>query len=169
MSGAVVYLLLFALVCGLRKKIRLCDCFMQGVQEGMHMAFHMLPPLLSMLLAIGALRVSGVTDALAHVCQPVLEKVGLSGEVLPLMLMRPLSGSASLAMVQELMTEYGPDSTAALVGCTLCASSETLFYVLSVYASASGIRKSRHIVPCGLVAWLTGSIVSGLIWKIWRF
>ena len=166
MNGLVVYVLMLAIGVGVWKKVRIYSCFVTGAEEGLRMAAGILPPLLTMMLAIGALRTSGITDALSNVLAPVLEKWGFPKAVLPLMLLRPLSGSASLAMVEELMTLYGPDSREALMGCTLCASSETLFYVLPVYLGASGIRKSRHIIPSGLISWLVGSFVS--VW-IWRF
>lgn len=165
MSGAVAWLLLITLALGAAKKVQVCDVFLTGAREGIEMAKGILPTLIAMLVAIGAFRTSGLMDLLVNFCAPVLDMAGLPREVLPLMLMRPLSGSASLAMVQELMQTYGPDSRIGLVACTLCASNETLFYVLSVYTAAAGIRKCRHVVPCALFSWLCGSLASGLVWR----
>ena len=165
MSGAVAWLLLTALLLAAFQKVPVCDAFLMGVREGLDMAKSILPTLIAMLVTIGAFRASGLMDVAVNACAPVMEKIGLPREVLPLMLMRPLSGSASLAMVQEIMLNYGPDSRIGLVACTLCASNETLFYVLPVYTAAAGIRKCRHVVPCALISWLCGSLASGLVWR----
>ena len=102
-------------------------------------------------------------DALAGLLSPALAFAGIPRETIPLMLMRPLSGSASLAMLKTVLDACGPDSRAGLVACVMMGSSETVFYTCGVYLAAAGVKKSRYTVPCALLAWLAGSLAAGVV------
>lgn len=154
-------LLLFCLLLGAWRRVPLYDTFLAGVKEGLEMAKTLLPALLAMLCAVRVLSAAGLTEAICDFLSPFLSFLGLPREVLPLMLMKPLSGSASLALLRELLSQYGPDSKIGRTACVLMGSSETVFYTCALYLGAARVKKSRHIIPCALLAWLAGSLAAG--------
>ena len=166
MSSMILYLVLLVMILGVVKKVRCADAMITGAKEGLGTAAGILPSLVCMMTAVGCLRASGLMDQMLSVFAPALSWLPLPREALPLLLVRPLSGSASMAMVKELMDVYGPDSPQAVAGCILSASGETLFYVLAVYTGASGVRKTRHAVPAGLFAWLCGALAAAFVWPM---
>lgn len=152
---------LFVLLCvgvGAFRRVPLYDAFLEGAREGLDTARSILPALIAMLCAIRAFSACGLMGALCDFCAPALRLVGIPQETLPLMLLRPLSGSASLAMLQSILETYGPDSRVGLVASVMMGSSETVFYTCGVYLGAAGVKKSRHTIPCALIAWLAGSL-----------
>lgn len=159
-------LLLSVFLVGAWKKTTVAQSFMAGAREGMNTALQILPPLFCMLLAVSALRTSGIMERVVGLFMPFFEKTGAPAEVLPLFLMRPLSGSASLAMAGEMMERFGPDSPQGLLGAVLCGSSETLFYVLAVYGGAAGVKKTGYLIPCALLSWLMGGVAAVLVWPL---
>ena len=134
------------------RKVKVYESFVEGAKGGFQMAIRIIPYLVAILVAIGMLRAAGAIDILAAVLDPVLRRVGFPVEILPLAIMRPLSGSGSLGLVTELINVHGPDSFLGRLAATVYGSTETTFYVLAVYFGAVGIRKSRHAVASGLVA-----------------
>lgn len=157
---------LFMLLCigiGAFRRVPIYDAFLEGAREGLDTAKGILPAMIAMLCAIQAFSACGLMDALCHFCAPVLSRVGIPSETLPLMLLRPLSGSASLAMLQNILETYGPDSRIGLVASVMMGSSETVFYTCGIYLGAAGIKKSRHIIPCSLLAWLLGSLAAAWV------
>jgi len=154
---------LFCIGIGAFRRVALYDAFLEGAKEGLQTAWNILPPMLSMLCAIRAFSACGLMDGLCALFSPLLSWVGLPPETLPLMLLRPLSGSASLAMLKEILDFYGPDSRIGMVACVMMGSSETVFYTCGVYLGAAGVKKSRHIIPCALIAWLFGSLAAGFL------
>jgi len=160
-----VLLPLFVLLCigiGAWRRVPLYDAFLSGAKEGLQTAGAILPALITMLCAIRALEVSGLTEALCNLMAPALEWA-VPRETLPLMLMRPLSGSAALAMLQSILEQYGPDSSIGMIASVMMGSTETIFYTCGVYLAAAGVKYSRHAIPCALVAWLVSSIAAGLL------
>ena len=166
MNAFMGALLLLVFLFGAWKKVAVAQSFTAGAREGLETALHILPPLFCMLTAVSALRASGVLERAVAFLAPLLAGTNVPAEVLPLFLMRPLSGSASLAMVGELMETFGPDSPQGLLGAVMCASGETLFYVLAVYAGSSGVRKTRYLIPCALFSWLMGGIAAAWVWPL---
>lgn len=157
---------LFVLLClgiGAWRRVPLYDAFAEGAREGIDTARRVLPALLTMLCAIRAFSACGLMEKLAGLLSPLTAWAGLPRETLPLMLLKPLSGSASLAMLRDILAACGPDSRAGLAACVLYASSETVFYTCGLYLAAAGVKKSRHTVPCALLAWLAGSLAAGWI------
>lgn len=156
-------LLLFTLIAGLWKRLPVYDLFVEGAREGISTAIQVLPNLAAMLCAISLMKASGLMDALCTLCAPAFALLGLPAEVAPLALLRPLSGSGSLAMLETLLQQYGPDSRAGLIACTLMGSSETIFYVMCVYMSKARHRRTGWAAPCALLgalaaAWLAGKL-----------
>lgn len=149
----------FALVCllaGAWKRLAVYDLFVEGAGEGIRTAVRILPALLVMLSVVKALEASGLTAAMCSLLGPFVEKMGVPDALLPLMLVRPLSGSGALAVLQDIMAVHGPDSREALLAGVMVGSSETVFYTCTVYLAAAGVKKSRHTVPCALGACLLG-------------
>ena len=149
----MTFLPLFILCClglGAMRRVPVYDAFVEGAREGLDTARRILPPMIAMLCAIRAFSACGLMEALCSFCAPVLSFLGLPPETLPLMLLRPLSGSASLAMLKNILENYGPDSSIGITASVMMGSSETVFYTCGVYLGAAGVQKSRHTIPCAL-------------------
>ncbi|HHB11868.1 MAG TPA: hypothetical protein ENK62_01550, partial [Chromatiales bacterium] len=145
--------------------------FVSGAKQGLATAVRLVPYLVAMLAAIGALRASGALDAVVEGMASLLAWIGVdTGFVaaLPTGLMKPLSGSGARAMLLETMHTQGVDSFPATVAAIMQGSTETTFYVLAVYFGAVGIRNSRHAVTCGLIADLAG-LVTAVLAGYWFF
>lgn len=149
------------IIIGVWKGVPVYDAFIIGAKEGLKTAVQILPCMIAMLTAIGLMTGSGILGALEKLLGPVFSAIGILPEAAPLMLLRPLSGSASLAMLQDVFVKHGPDSIAGLLASTLMGSSETIFYTVGLYLSTAGVKKSRYAVPAALGAWLAGSIAAG--------
>lgn len=150
------------------KRIPVYEEAVEGAKEGFQVALRIIPFLVLMLVAIGMFRASGALDWITGLLSPALAAVGFPEELLPLALLRPLSGSGSLAIVTDLVTTHGPDSLIAKMAATIMGSTETTFYVITVYFGSVGIRKFRHSIPAGLLADLAGVIASVIICR-WIF
>ena len=151
----------FVLLClavGAWKRVPVYDRFAEGAKEGLRTAVQILPSLIAMLGAIRALEASGLTGALCDFLAPYTEKIGLPSGLFPLMFLRPVSGSAALAALEEVMTAYGPDSREALLGGVMIGSSETVFYTVAVYLAAARVKHTGYIIPCALLACLAGYV-----------
>lgn len=131
------------LVCS-RKRSDLFDEFLVGAREGMMTTVRLLPTLVALLTAVSMLRASGFLEWLAEVLTPYTARIGLPAELLPLILIRPVSGSGSNAMLIDLFEKYGADSFIGLCASVLLGSSDTLVYIIAVYFSAVGVRRTRH-------------------------
>lgn len=148
---------------GAIKKINVFDAFIIGAKQGFDIVLNIIPYLIAFMVAIGMLRASGFFDLLTTLIAPLLTKIGMPPEIVPLALVRPFSGSASTGLMSELIHEYGGNSLIAKTAATMMGSTETTFYVIAVYFGSVGIRRTRHAIPAGLLADLTGIIVSVLI------
>ncbi len=142
----------------LTRRVKVYEEFVEGAKEGFTIAVRIIPYLVAILVAIGMFRASGAMDFLVTGMQPLLGLIGFPPENLPLALMRPLSGSGSLGLLSDLVTEYGVDSLYTRIGATMYGSTETTFYVLAVYFGSVGIRRTRHAVVAGLLADLAGAL-----------
>ena len=153
---AIPVILLFIPIYGAVRKVKVYECFVEGAKEGFQVGIRIIPYLVAILVAVGMLRGAGAIDLLAGWLDPLLRRVGMPAEILPLAIMRPLSGSGSMGIVTELIKTHGPDSFISRLAATAYGSTETTFYVLAVYFGAVGIKKSRH----ALIAGLTADIIS---------
>jgi spore maturation protein B len=149
---AIPFFLLSVPLYGAWKKVKVYECFVEGAKEGFQVGIRIIPYLVAILVAVGMLRGAGAIDVLARWLDPVLRWIGLPAEILPLAIMRPLSGSGSMGIVTELVKTHGPDSFLARLAATAYGSTETTFYVLAVYFGAVGIKKARYAVITGLLA-----------------
>ncbi|MEF3168576.1 MAG: spore maturation protein [Deltaproteobacteria bacterium] len=151
-----------------RKRVPVYEVFVEGAKEGFGIAVGIIPALVGMLVAINMFRASGALDLLASSLAPLLGGMGITPELLALAIVRPLSGSGSLALLADIARTSGPDSLPARIGATLIGSTETTFYVIAVYFGSVGIARFRYAVPAGLIADLAGLVASVLVCR-WFF
>ncbi len=143
------------------------ESFMEGAADGLRSAIKLLPTLVALVVAVNMLRASGAADAVAEFIRPAAEKVGVPSELLPLLIIRPFSGSASTAAFSELLESCGADSFASLCASVIMGSSDTMVYIISVYFSSVGIKKSRYAIPCAALVMLFCIFFSCLICRVW--
>lgn len=144
------------------RKIPTYELFVEGGKEGINIAISLLPFLLGMIVSIAILRSSGAIDAFVSLLNPLLSKIGVPSEIVPLAIIRPISGTAALAMTAELTQTFGADSYIGRLAATMQGSTDTTLYILTVYFGAVGIKNMRYALKVGLLADLVG-IVSTLI------
>ena len=147
-------------LCGAVRGVDVYAALVKGAGTGLETLVRIIPALVALMTAVAMLRASGALELLAGVLAPVLELVGLPAELLPLMLVRPVSGSAALGVGAELMAAYGPDSRLGRMAAVMLGSTETTFYTVSVYFGAAGISRTRYAVPAALCADLTGFLAA---------
>ena len=149
---------LFALV----KKQDVYSALLEGGLDGLKLILSIAPALVALLTAVHMLRASGAIALMTQWLAPITSLVGIPAELLPLMLLRPFSGSAALAVGADLMAAYGPDSLIGRMAAIMLGSTETTFYTISVYFGAAGIKKTRYAVPAALIADLVGFIMAAV-------
>jgi len=153
-------------ILGLWKKVPVYEEFVEGAKEGFEMAVKIIPYLVGMLVAIGVFRASGAMYLLEQILIWPAKLLSIPVEVLPMALMRPLSGSGSIGIMTELMQTFGPDSLIGKMVSTMMGSTETTFYVLAVYFGSVGIKKPGISITAGIAADITGLLVAVYIWYI---
>ena len=153
---------------GLLRKVKVYDVFIEGATEGFDVAVRIIPFLVGILVAIGMFRGSGAMDLLMAALRPLVASTGFPAELVPLTILRSLTGSGSLAFTTDLIKTYGPDSVIGRMAATLYGSSETTFYVLAVYFGAVGVRRTRHAVAAALIGDLVAAIAAVVICA-WMF
>ena len=163
MIDYIVPLLLFcACALALRKKENTYDLLLSGAADGLKLLLSLVPTLILLLTAITMLRASGAVEAISALLAPVLRLFGIPPETALLVLIRPISGSAALAVGTDLMAHYGVDSQIGRTAAVMLGSTETTFYTISVYFGSPGIKKTRYPIPAALIADFTGFLVASL-------
>ncbi len=147
---------------GLARRVPVYESFVEGGKEGFTLAVRIIPYLVAILFAVGMFRASGAMEALTAVLSPVFGLIGFPPELLPMAIVRPLTGSGSAALVADLAQTYGTGDIRTRMGATMFGSTETTFYVIAVYFGAVGIKRTRHAVPAGLIA-----DISAMILAVW--
>jgi spore maturation protein SpmA len=163
---AVPFLLSFFPLFAALKRIPVYEEFVEGAKEGFHVAIRIIPYLVAILVAIGMFRAAGGIELIAKTCGPALKAIGFPVELLPLVLMRPLSGGGASGIFNELIRQVGPDSMIAHMAGCIMGSTETTFYVIAVYFGSVAVRRTRHAVPAGLIADFTGVVASIIICRL---
>ncbi len=153
-------LILGMLTVGFVRGVKVYEVFVKGAKEGFDLAVMIIPYLVAILTAVGMLRASGGLDRMVALVAPITELFGVPGEVLPLAILRPLSGSGAFGVTTEILQAHGPDSLIGNIASTMNGSTETTFYVLAVYFGSIGVHKIRHAVPAGLAADFAGVVAS---------
>ena len=160
-------LVLFPVV-GLIRRVKVYEEFVEGAKEGFQIAVRIIPYLVAILFAIGMFRASGAMEWFIKGLDPVLSFVGFPAEVLPMAIIRPLTGSGSIGVLADMINTYGEDSIIVKIAATMFGSTETTFYVLAVYFGAVGIRRTRYAVSAGLLADAAG-IIAAVVIGYWLF
>lgn len=159
-NWAIPFLLMAVPLIGYIRRVKVYEAFVEGAANGFQTAIKIMPFLVSMLVAVNIFRVSGAMDIFIGVFEPVLKLIGVPPDLIPLGIMRPLSGTGSLGLVTEILETYGPDSLNGRIASTILGSTDTTFYILTVYFGAVGIRNPRYSVLVGLIGDVTGFLGS---------
>ena len=160
---SVPFVLSFFTLYAVLRHVRIYEEFVEGAKEGFEVAIRIIPYLVAILVAIGMFRAAGGIDLLSRALNPVMQALGFPADLLPIVLMRPLSGSGTLGMFAELVKQQGPDSLVSRMAATIYGSTETTLYVLAVYFGSVGIKRTRYALLAGLTADAVGVIASVII------
>lgn len=164
-SATIPFIIIIAIIFGLQEKKDVFNEFIDGTKAGIKVVYNIFPSLIGIFLAVGALRSSGILDFIIKYVSPITNIIGIPKEIMPLILIRPISGSATIAISTDIMTRYGVDSKIGLIASTIMGSTETTLYIISIYATSLGIKKINYVLYCALIADVVGIMVSVLIWN----
>ena len=151
---------------GLRKKVKVFDCFMEGAKRGLHTVYELLPSITGLVVAVTMLRASGALTILADVLSPLAKMLNIPSEVIPMALISPVSGGGSMTFFEQVLKEHGPDSFLGQVASVLMGSTDTTLYAVTVYYSAVGIKNTRHTLYAGLIADFTSFLLAPLFVRL---
>ena len=165
-SLAVPFTILIIVVYGIIEKQSVFDVFLEGAKEGIQIIVGIFPTLLGLFLSINILRASGIIDAITNLALPILNLLKVPAEILPLAILRPISGSASMAVATDIMNNFGVDSLIGLISSTIMGSTETTLYTIALYTSAVKIKNTRFVLIAALLADLVGMLTSVIFWRI---
>lgn len=160
---AMPLVILIIIFKALNEKISVFDIFLKGATEGIEISLKIFPTLIGLFVAIGMLRNSGILDFISKLISPVLEFIKFPSEIVPLALLRPISGSASMAVATDIIKQNGVDSFIGILAAVIMGATETTLYTIAVYTSSVKIKNTRGILFASLAADITGIIVSLLI------
>ena len=163
---SIPFLLSFFPLYAALRRVKVYEEFVEGAKEGFKVSVMIIPYLVAIFVAIGMFRAAGGIEMLTSALKPVLDLVRFPTELLPMSLVRPLSGSGTLGLFTDLVKEFGADSLIARTGGTIFGSTETTFYVIAVYFGAVNVRRTRHAVPAGLIADAVGIVASVIICRM---
>lgn len=166
-SAAIPIIMAIIIIYGLLEKNKVYDTFVEGAKEGMEIVAKLFPTLLGIFVAVGALRSSGVLDFIIQFISPLTSVFHIPSEIMPLALVRPISGSASTAVATDIMTKFGVDSKIGLIASTIMGSTETTFYTIAIYTSCVGIKKTRFVLAAALIGDLVRN--AGFCSNLWIF
>ena len=168
-DSAIPGVFFFVVVTGFVRGVRVYEVFVEGAKEGFETAVRIIPYLVVVLVAVGLVRSAGLLDLLSHALAPLLSLVGVPAETLPMMLVRPLSGSGSDGVMVDLMKAHGADSLPATTAAVMSGAADTTFYILAVYFGSVGIEKVRHALWAGLIGDLTGLLAAAWFTRLLLF
>lgn len=159
-KGIIPIIILAIVGYGGIKGVKIYECFVEGAKDGVSVCFRIFPYLLAMLLAVTIFRQSGALDLLVRLFKPIMSVIGVPAELVPLIFIKPLSGSGALGVFTETIKEYEADSKIGLIASILMGSTETIFYTVTVYFGAVGVKKIRHTLWAAIMADITAIIIS---------
>lgn len=160
--GLVIMILLFGII----KKVPVFDTFLEGAKEGLETTIRILPVLVGIMLGIEILSKSGALDMIVMILRPVANLLGIPEEILPMAIIRPVSGSASLGLLSNQLKEYGPDTLIGRTLSVIMGSTETIFYTITVYFGAIGVKKTRYTLRVALLAGFAGLMSAVIVCRI---
>ena len=162
---ATPIIILMILLYGMLEKKNSFDIFIKGAKDGLKIVIGIFPTLIGLFLAIEMLNTSGILNLIINFLNPLLDILKIPSEIMPLAILRPISGSASTAIATEIMQTNGVDSKIGLIAATIMGSTETTLYTIAVYTSSVGIKKTRFVLFASLAADITGMLASVVIWQ----
>jgi spore maturation protein B len=168
-GGAIPVIVLIVVVVGAARGVKVYEVFVEGAKEGFETAVRIIPYLVAILVVVGMVRAAGLLDLLARGLAPLLAFIGVPAETLPMVLVRPLSGSGADGVMVELMKTHGADSVPATTAAVMSGATDTTFYVLAVYFGSVGIERIRHALWAGLMGDLAGLLAAAWITRALLF
>lgn len=165
-ASAIPIVILIILFYGIKEKKKVFDIFLDGAKDGMRIVINLFPTLIGIFLAVGALRTSGILDFIINFISPVTNLFKIPSQILPLAMLRPISGSASMGIAVDIMNKYGVDTTIGMITSVIMGSTETTFYTIAIYTACVKIKKIRFVLAAALLADLAGMITSVIICQI---
>jgi nucleoside recognition domain protein len=160
---AMPFMIIVIVLYGVIERKKVFDIFLEGAKEGISVVFNIFPTLVGLFVAIGALRSSGIIDLIVNFLTPVLNVVNFPTEILPLAIIRPISGSSSIAVATDIMNTFGVDTNIGLIASVIMGSTETTIYTIAVYTSSVGIKKTRFVLWASLIADFVGIVTSVVV------
>lgn len=152
----------------LMRRTSVYDAFVRGAKQGLETALRVAPCMIAIVPLCTLLEACGLIDRLCVLLAPIMEGMGIPREVLPLMLMRPLSGSASLGLLEHTLAQVGVDTHAGRVASVICGANETIFYLCALYLGSVGVKKSRYILPASLAGYLAACVSAGFFCALFK-
>ena len=165
-SLAMPIIILWIVIYGFIEKTNVFDHFLEGAKEGIEIVLSIFPTLVGLFVAIGALRASGLIDMIINIMIPILNIIQFPSEIMPLAMLRPISGSSSIAIATDIMKNYGVDSTLGMMASVIMGSTETTLYTIAVYTACVKIKKTRFVLVASLIADVVGILVSVIVCRI---
>lgn len=163
---AMPLIILVIILYGVKEKNKIFDNFLEGAKEGLEIVLSIFPTLIGLFVAIGALRSSGIIDIITNLLLPILNLIKFPPEIMPLAILRPISGSSSIAVATDIMKNYGVDSQLGMIASTIMGSTETVLYTIAIYTGCVKIKKTRFVLAVALLADFVGIIVSIIACRI---
>ena len=163
---AIPFTIFFIVIYAITEKIKVFDSFIEGAKDGIKIIYNIFPTLLGLFLSINILRESGILNTITNILNPILLIFKIPSEILPLALLRPISGSASMAIATDILNSYGVDSKIGLIASTIIGSTETTLYTIALYTSSIKVKKTRFVLYAALLADFVGIISSVVFWQI---
>ena len=163
---AMPIIILIIILFSFFEKNKVYDIFIDGAKEGMSIVYNIFPTLVGLFVAVGALRNSGILDLIINFISPLIKLINIPEEVMPLAILRPISGSASMAIATDIMKNYGVDSKIGKISSVIMGSTETTLYTIAIYTSCIKIKKTRGILFAALIGDVVGMLISVLVCKI---
>lgn len=160
-------ILLIIITYGIINKVPVFDCFTSGAKEGFATMYSIAPSLIGLITAIGMFKASGALDILTNLFSPVMNLIGIPNEVAPLFFLKPVSGSGSLAMLNQIVNDNGADSVISKIAAVMTGSTETTFYCIAVYYGATKVKKISYTVPCALIGDFVSMATAALVIKLY--
>ena len=160
---AMPLMIIIIVLYGVIERKKVFDIFLDGAKEGIGVVFNIFPTLVGLFVAIGTLRSSGIIDLIVNFFTPIFNFVNFPTEILPLALIRPISGSSSIAVATDIMKNFGVDSKIGLMASVIMGSTETTVYTIAVYTSSVGIKKTRFVLWAALIADFVGILTSVVV------
>lgn len=162
---AMPLIIILVVLYGVVERKKVFDIFLDGAKDGVSVVFNIFPTLVGLFVAIGALRSSGIIELIVDFFTPILNFVNFPTEILPLALIRPISGSSSVAVATDIMKNFGVDSKIGFIASVIMGSTETTVYTIAVYTSSVGIKKTRFVLWAALIADFVGIVTSVIVCK----